>query len=236
MENIGLCEAVEERLVTIPLRKIVDDFAGIPIEIEDKSQDLDGNVTTDNDNIKDTDSDSDIFAIKSAPVGASQVITDDEGPPPPPGEPSVPYTLGSLSLVGDDKNEENEEISVAASVYRNDESVDDTAEECEMDLEVNKAGAIEDELKNDDKGPDLVSEGQWNIDLETVGKLTLTKGKSIKEERKEAKMNGREASTSLVAVLNNQLIIRFKRKTHYLIRQKGNIPTKSLFGQVLHFE
>ncbi|XP_064120248.1 uncharacterized protein LOC135224854 [Macrobrachium nipponense] len=121
---------------------------------------------------KDTDSDSDIFAIKSAPEGASQVmeITDDEGPRSQ-DEPRVPYTIGSLSPVDDDKNEELdslEEIVVAASVYRNDKSVDDMPEECDMDSEVNKESDIEDDLENDDKGSNMMSESQWNLDLETI--------------------------------------------------------------------
>ncbi|XP_064108019.1 coiled-coil domain-containing protein 1-like [Macrobrachium nipponense] len=156
MDNI--CEVVEQ-LLTFPLSQSVDNVTGNPEEIEDKSQDLDCNVTTNNDDIKDTDSDSDIFAIKSAPEGASQVmeITDDEGPRSQ-DEPRVPYTIGSLSPVDDDKNEELdslEEIIVAASAYRNDESVDDMPEECDMDLEVNKESDIEDDLENDDKGSNM---------------------------------------------------------------------------------
>ncbi|XP_064083082.1 germ cell nuclear acidic protein-like [Macrobrachium nipponense] len=180
----NVCNVVEQ-LVTFPLSQSVDDVTGNPFEAEDKSQDLDCNVTTNNDDIKDTDSDSDIFAI-SAPEGDCQVmeITDDEGHRSQ-DEPRAPYTIGSLSPVDDGKNELDslEEIVVAASVYRNDESGDDMPGECDMDLEVNKESDIEDDLENDDKGSNMMSEGHRNLDLETVSKLRFTKGKSTKEKK-----------------------------------------------------
>ncbi|XP_068202864.1 uncharacterized protein, partial [Palaemon carinicauda] len=191
-----LCEAVGEQLVTIPSSKNVDDV-GVhqhSVEIEGRSRDLEGHVPGNGDNLTDTDSDSDIFAIKSAPEGASQVtqITEDKGHPSQ-DEPHIPYTVKSLFLVEDDVNEEPgnlKEINIAVSVHRDDESVDGATEEHDMDIEVNKVSDIEDDWKNDDKGSDVMPKGQWNIDLDTVGKLKLIRRKSNKEKRKEEKMNG----------------------------------------------
>ncbi|XP_068243779.1 uncharacterized protein, partial [Palaemon carinicauda] len=184
-----LCEAVGDQLVTITLSKNVDDVAvhQHTVEIDDRSRDLKGHVPSNSDNLTDTDSDSDIFSIKSAPEGASQVteINEDEGLPSQ-DEPRIPYTIGSLIPVEDDINEEPgnlKKINIAVSVHRDGESVDGTTEECDMDVEVNKISDIEDELKNGDKGSDVMPKGQWNIDLDTVGKLKVIRGKSIKEKR-----------------------------------------------------
>ncbi|XP_068232372.1 uncharacterized protein [Palaemon carinicauda] len=193
-DQIGdLCEAVGEQLVTIPSSKNVDDVAvhQHSVEIEGRSCDLAGHVPGNGDNLTDTDSDSDIFAIKSAPEGASQVteITEDKGLPSQ-DEPRIPYTVESLFPVEDDVNEEPgnlKEINIAVSVHRDDESVDGATEERDMDIEVNKVSDIEDDLKNYDKGSDVMPKGQWNIDLDTVGKLKLIRGKSNKEKRKEEK-------------------------------------------------
>ncbi|XP_068202865.1 uncharacterized protein [Palaemon carinicauda] len=166
------------------------------VEIEGRSRDLEGHVPSNSDNSIDTDSDSDIFAIRSAPEGASQVteITEDEGLPSQ-DEPRIPYTIGSLFLVEDDKNEEPgnlNEINVAVLVHRDDESVDGVTEECDMDVAVNKVSDIEDDLKNDDKGSDVMPKDQWNKDLDNVGTLKLIRRKSTKEKRKEEKMIGKD--------------------------------------------
>ncbi|XP_068203662.1 uncharacterized protein [Palaemon carinicauda] len=129
------------------------------VEIEGRSLDLEGHVPDNGDNLTDTDSDSDIFAIKSAPEGASQVteITEDKGLPSQ-DEPHIPYTVESLFPVEDDVNEEPgnlKGVNIAVSVYREDESVDGATEESDMDVDVNKVSDIEDDLKNDDKGSDL---------------------------------------------------------------------------------
>ncbi|XP_068229739.1 uncharacterized protein [Palaemon carinicauda] len=190
-----LCEAVGKQLVTIPLSKNVGDVAvhQHTVEIEDRSRDLEGHVPSNSDNL--TDSDSDIFAIKSAPEGAFQVteITEDEGQPSQ-DEPRIPYTIGSLFPVEVDVNEEPrnlKEINIAISVHRDDESVDGATEERDMDVEVQKDSDIEDSLKND-KGSDMMPKGQWNIDLDTVSKLKLIRGKSNKEKTKEEKLNGKD--------------------------------------------
>ncbi|XP_068215871.1 uncharacterized protein, partial [Palaemon carinicauda] len=191
-----LCDAVGETLVTVPSSKNVDDVAvhQHSVEIEGRSRDLEGHVPSNGDNVTDTDSDSDIFAIKRAPEGASQVtkITEDKGLPSQ-DEPRIPYTVESFFPVEDDVNEEPgnlKEINIAVSVHRDDESVDGATEERDMDVEVNKVRDNEDDLKNDDKGSDVMPKRQWNIDLDTVGKLKLIRGKSNKEKRKEEKMNG----------------------------------------------
>ncbi|XP_068235540.1 uncharacterized protein [Palaemon carinicauda] len=193
-----LCEAVGELLVTIALSENVDDVAvhQHTVELEGRSRDLEGHVPSNGDNLTDTDSDSDLFAIKSAPEGASQVtkITEYKGLPSQ-DEPRIPYTVESLFPVEDDKNEEPgnlNEINIAVSVHRDDESVDGATEECNMDVAVNKVSDIEDDLKKDDKGSDGIPKGQWNIDLDTIGNLKLIRGKSTKEKRKEEKINGKD--------------------------------------------
>ena len=103
-------------------------------------------------------------------------------------ESQASNTSMNVSPVDDIENDCLKEITVAASVHREeDEFSEELVLESETDLEMDEDNESEKEVNEKVEDSGIPQECQWNINLERVGKMTLTKEKLTQEKRKERK-------------------------------------------------
>ena len=139
-------------------------------------------------NSNDVDNESDMEEIRNAPDDVPKEIEGNDCFITPSQDGSkASHNSENVSPSCDSEYDGPKEITVAASVHRQDESTEELVHDSETDIEIDESSGNESEVNEKFGNDSNPFECQWNVNLEKVGKITLTKDKLSQEKRKEMK-------------------------------------------------